>query len=119
MLYKMLLVERDYQLKLRDGIAIARPRQVFVTQSRVLASKVEEHFITYLASLAVASRMDYRGKSAQHPTNVNEADKMDLFNEEDVMSWRNDLPERFSELQDNHFPLFITFDRVRRCASSP
>ena len=32
--------------------------------------------------------------------------------------WKSDLPERFSELLDEHFPLFISYDRVRIPPSS-
>jgi len=106
MLFKILLIERDYQLseKLRQ-----RPRQMFVTQSRALVAKVEELFMTYLSSLAFASHLDEpvaRG-------NVNTSNRDDIFNAEDDTEWRNDLPDKFSELEDRHFPLFIAFDGVR------
>ncbi len=41
MLFKMLLVERTFQLMESD---LPRPRQVFVTKSRMLAKKVQEYF---------------------------------------------------------------------------
>src|SRR5260221_7274366 len=103
MLFKILLIERDYQLseKLRQ-----RPRQMFVTKSRALVAKVEELFMTYLSSLAFASHLDEpvaRGK-------MKTVDVDDIFNAEDDTEWRSDLPDKFSELEDTHFPLFITFD---------
>ena len=42
----------------------------------------------------------------------------DLVNQEDNKQWRSDLPESFDELLDEHFPLFITYDRVRISSSS-
>jgi len=36
-----------------------------------------------------------------------------LVDRDDAVNWRNDLPTKFSELQDEHFPIFITFDKVR------
>ena len=51
MLFKMLLIERGYIL---SGSDAPRPRQVFVTQSRVLAGKVQEYFIKLADSLKVA-----------------------------------------------------------------
>ena len=103
MLFKILLIERDYQLseKLRQ-----RPRQMFVTQSRALVAKVEELFMTYLSSLAFASHLD-------EPVARGNMNTSDIFNLEDDTDWRNDLPGKFSELEDRHFPLFIAFDSVR------
>jgi len=83
MLHKMLWVEKAYQM---DAAHAGKPRQVFVTQSHVLAKKVENLFQTYLASIVSC------------PTT-------------------SDKPERFSELEDMHFPLFITVDEVRLFSS--
>src|SRR5260221_13997200 len=103
MLFKILLIERDYQLseKLRQ-----RPRQMFVTQSRALVAKVEELFMTYISSLAFASHLD-------EPVARGNMNTSDIFNPQDDTEWRNDLPGKFSELEDRHFPLFIAFDSVR------
>jgi len=32
--------------------------------------------------------------------------------DQDNEQWRSDLPEKFSGLLDEHFPLFITYDQV-------
>jgi hypothetical protein len=105
MLFKMLLIERAHQLS--DG-SQQPPRQMFVTKSRVLAGKVDEHFKTFLVSLSFASDGD------EPPSSSNEdpADEENIVHEEDHTKWRNDLPEKFTELEDRHFPLFITFDHV-------
>ncbi|KAG6919458.1 hypothetical protein DXG01_005717 [Tephrocybe rancida] len=107
MLFKMLWIERTHQLNREN---VAKPRQVFVTKSRVLAGKVEEYFLKLLNSLKIASQ------SPQALKKLVEAKKSNsdtgLVDQDDDENWRSDLPARFSELQDSHFPLFTTFDRL-------
>jgi hypothetical protein len=105
MLFKMLLIERAHQLS--DG-SQPPPRQVFVTKSRVLAGKVDEHFKSFLKSLSFASDIDEPSSSK----NEDPADEENIVHEEDNTKWRNDLPKKFTELEGRHFPLFITFDHV-------
>ncbi|KAG5351771.1 hypothetical protein C0989_004980 [Termitomyces sp. Mn162] len=108
MLFKMLWIERTFQTNSND---VPRPRQMFVTKSRVLAGKVEEYFLKLLESLNVTS---------QSPENLrklvlakrNQTDDDNLVDLDDEDNWRSDLPRKFSELQDSHFPLFLTFDRL-------
>ncbi len=38
--------------------------------------------------------------------------KNNLLDPDDAEGMRDDLPEKFSELQDSHFPLFVTVDTV-------
>jgi hypothetical protein len=42
-----------------------------------------------------------------------------LVDVDDDQNWRPDLPLKYSDLQDEHFPLFLTFDRVLRFSSFP
>lgn len=108
MLFKMLGRERAYAMQ-KDGMA--KPRQIFVTQSRVLAGKVEEYFSKLLHSLSTADKTReelaqmIKGKKQHH-------EDEGLVDVDDDVNWRADLPTRFSELRDEHFPLFLTFDRV-------
>jgi len=88
---------------------LARPRQVFVTQSRLLVGKVEEHFFKYLESLAPGSS---EHQNAYERIRNRDFDDGFLVDEDDNGEWRNDIPQRYSELEDHHFPLFITFDMV-------
>ncbi|KAF8816728.1 hypothetical protein BYT27DRAFT_7237858 [Phlegmacium glaucopus] len=104
MLFKMLWIERAYST---SGEGLARPRQVFVTQSRVLVGKVEEHFFKYLKSLAAGSSEHQNAYERINNRVVNDGF---LVDEDDNGEWRNDLPQRYSGLEDHHFPLFITFD---------
>ncbi|KAF9523644.1 hypothetical protein CPB83DRAFT_681179 [Crepidotus variabilis] len=110
MLFKMLLIERNYQL---SGSSGPRPRQMFVTKSRVLAKRVEEQFLAYFTTLLTASHTE---TSHQTPTlwaqAVTIGDEQNIFWDDEDESWQSHLPERFSQLTDYHFPLFITFDKL-------
>ena len=71
-----------------------KPRQLFVTRSQHLANKVKEVFAglheTYVSEYASAcTSVDAHGWSAMRA-----------------------LPEKFSELDECHFPVFISFDAV-------
>ena len=99
----MLGIERAYNMFSED---LPHPRQVFITQSRVLVGKVEEHFFKYLASLSAGS------SGHKNTFQSRDVDDEFLIDEDDNKEWRSDLPQRYSELEDSHFPLFITFDAV-------
>ena len=104
MLFKMLGIERAYVMR-KDSML--KPRQIFVTQSRVLAGKVEEYFSKLLDSLSTAERTLEELAKSKHQQN-----EEGLIDIDDDQTWRADLPSRFSQLRDEHFPLFLTFDRV-------
>ncbi|GLB36677.1 putative uvrD-like helicase C-terminal domain [Lyophyllum shimeji] len=108
MLFKMLWIERTYQLNSND---VAKPRQIFVTKSRVLAGKVEEYFLKLLESLKTASQSPEELRKVIQARKA-QAEEDNLVDIDDEDNWRSDLPVKFSELQDSHFPLFITFDRL-------
>ena len=105
MLFKMLGIERAWK---QFPDMWSKPRQIFVTQSRVLATKVEEFFSKLMLSLEAASyspeELRKMGKDVETDT--------ELIDLDDVDQWRPDLPRKFSELTDANFPLFITNDRV-------
>lgn len=77
-------------------------RQMFVTQSRTLARKVRSYSIQLRQTEANAAGVQ-SGESL-HGLSLME---MDENAEEDGV-----LPARFSELEDSHFPLFLTYDQV-------
>lgn len=109
MMFKILGIERAWAG--RFHASVAKPRQMFVTASRVLASKVEEYFAKLLDSLATAAHSPEELAALAATKLQQEEGLVDLDDEE---NWRGDLPKCFSQLQDEHFPLFITFDRVCR-----
>ncbi|KAF9647525.1 hypothetical protein BDM02DRAFT_3187952 [Thelephora ganbajun] len=105
MLFKMLGVERTWQQYPDMG---PKPRQVFVTQSKVLATKVEEYFAQLMGSLEAAA--DSRDRLRMMVKEANQRAR--LMDQDDDKNWRSDLPDKFSELSEEHFPLFITYDRL-------
>ncbi|KAF8895020.1 hypothetical protein CPB84DRAFT_1782432 [Gymnopilus junonius] len=108
MMFKMLGIERAYAMR-KDSMQ--KPRQIFVTQSRVLAGKVEEYFSKLLDSLATAEKS--KEELAQLiKMRKQQKDDEGLIDIDDDQNWRNDLPQKFSELRDENFPLFLTFDRL-------
>ncbi|KAH8984683.1 hypothetical protein EDB92DRAFT_2117026 [Lactarius akahatsu] len=108
MLFKMLGMENSWQQnrELRPN----RPRQLFVTQSRMLADKVEEFFIKLLQSLVPASKTE--GGISDLLERQKNKEEAGLVDQDEAVNWREDLPQRFSDLQDTHFPMFITFDKL-------
>ncbi|KAF5377280.1 hypothetical protein D9615_006447 [Tricholomella constricta] len=108
MLFKMLWIERTFQMNAQD---MTKPRQIFVTKSRVLAGKVEEYFLKLLESLKAASQSPQELKRLVQAKKA-QSKEVNLVDIDDDNDWRSDLPVKFSELQGSHFPLFITFDRL-------
>ena len=103
MLFKMLAIQLNWQRFPEMG---PKPRQLFVTQSQDLAKKVGEYFAKLKAPFEVAAQKE-TGQSAEPSEQENE-----LIGQEYNKRWSSDVPEKFSELLDEHFPLFITYDKV-------
>jgi hypothetical protein len=112
MLYKMLGIERAYAQQ-SESSSITRPRQMFVTQSRVLATRVEEAFSKLMASLAATNKSKEELEELAEQQRLQKAENSGLYDVDDDMTWKAGLPNKFSSLEDEHFPLFLTFDRVR------
>ncbi|KAL7285962.1 hypothetical protein ACG7TL_001077 [Trametes sanguinea] len=109
MLFKMLGIERSWE-SCRD--TLPRPRQVFVTQSRVLAEKVEEYFAKLHNSLATANRT--AKEIAEMAAEKKAKQDAGLVDRDEEIYWRGDLPKRYGELKEEHFPLFLTYDHLCR-----
>ncbi|EPQ61193.1 hypothetical protein GLOTRDRAFT_135727 [Gloeophyllum trabeum ATCC 11539] len=109
MLFKMLGIQRSWEL---SSTSLPKPRQIFVTRSRVLAGRVEEYFSKLMKSLAMASQ------TSRQLLELPESDPADqenpLVDPDEEDEWRSDLPKRFSLLGDDHFPLFLSFDQLCR-----
>lgn len=102
MLFKLLGVEKT---KAKAGQPI---RQVFLTQSHILAQRVQEYYIQLYGAATL-------GVGDGGPSTI---DSMSLFQLDEESDFRSDLPARFSELKDDHFPLFVTFNQVRHPAGA-
>ncbi|KAJ6544312.1 hypothetical protein B0H19DRAFT_1076434 [Mycena capillaripes] len=100
-IYKMLMVEASSELSLCQTRKI---RQIFVTQSRILADKVGEHLAKLLGGYRPSAFLE----------NVKAAKRTDraLIDKEKDNEWRSDLPKKYSDLQDTNFPLFVSFERL-------
>ena len=113
MLFKMVAIQRIWQQYPKMG---PKPRQVFVTQSRVLASKVEGYFSKLMSSFEAAASPEPHviGKEVEEVEHVDDTmDQDDLTDKGGNQQQGSGLKERFSELRDKDFPLFITYDQVR------
>ena len=106
MLFKMFGIDNAAQ----DTEQERRPRQLYVTKSRVLAQHTDKYFKKLMRSKEAFS---HEGTSSNHFETPGESDCGDLliFEEED---YRSDLPRKFSELEDRHFPLLLPFNKVRK-----
>ena len=103
MLFKMLNVEQSSPM-----FSDRKIRQVFITQSRILAERVEEYYVKLVQGFVAGER---GGMDTARRVLRPQAEKglIELDDEDDIQSG---LPQKFSELTDDHFPLFLTFDKV-------
>lgn len=106
MLFKMLGIQRSWEAY-KDGMP--KPRQLFVTQSRVLADRVQEHYAKLERSLA-AAHLSPAELEARTPPPL---PRRLMVNADEEAYWRTDMPQRFGVLEEEHFPLFLTYDHVR------
>jgi hypothetical protein len=111
MLFKMLGIERAYvNLRAEYDENLARPRQLFVTQSRVLAEKVQEYYAKLSLSQAAAQRS--ADESVELAAKQQSREEQGLVDRDEEEFHHGTLPKSFKQLNDEHFPLFITFDHV-------
>jgi len=90
-----------------------RPRQVFVTHSHALVTKVKEKFTTLYESIKSVSYSPEELKLLSQTKVVTRTETDPLLLE----TWPSDLPRRFGDLKDEHFPLFVAYDHV--CLMQP
>ncbi|KAH9981609.1 P-loop containing nucleoside triphosphate hydrolase protein [Russula compacta] len=105
--FKIFGIERAWQ---NQGCVGPRPRQLFITKSRLLAEKVEEDYVNLLNSLSAGS--DAPLYVSERIRRWNARQKKVNFNPHDIEGGRDDLPNKFSELRDGDFPLFLTMDAL-------
>ncbi|KAG8714989.1 hypothetical protein FRC09_017052, partial [Ceratobasidium sp. 395] len=87
-------------------LAVDPIRQLCVTRSRLLARHVESSF----KRLARSTTMEFEG--ANEPDGTQNIFDLNLADVDEDTDLRNDLPPSFSELKKEHFPLFISFDKL-------
>jgi len=114
MLFKILGIQRAWEM---SAVDMPKPRQIFVTKSRVLATKVEEYFTKLLESLALA------GYTLQELAQLKAQSVQEgLVDLDDTPESQMNVPMKYSQLEDKDFPLFVTFDRVclhSSCQTNP
>ena len=94
-------------------MGVSKPRQLFVTQSRVLATRVKEYCGKLIDSLSLGSKTkDELLTIAEQRREPGLQSEAMLFDFDDDTMWKADLPQKFSLLEDRHFPLFLSFDKV-------
>lgn len=97
MMYRMVAVERNWA---SSWWGLGKPRQLFVTRSETLVSEVQRTVKQLLESFELA-HMDTQ-------------QLRDLWKRRDEPEQPpHHLPKKWSELGDNDFPLFLSFDQVR------
>jgi predicted DNA-binding ArsR family transcriptional regulator len=113
-LLKMLGIQHAWKQSANTG---PKPRQIFVTQSPVLVKNVKKYFLKLMSSIEVtADTIEEIHRTEQdieqEAKTPEEEEEEGLISQQYSKRWGSDLPERFSELQDGHFPLFVTYDQV-------
>lgn len=114
MIFKMMNYEMLKMQQATQGtgaLPIRNLRQLFITQSRILVGRVQEYF-TKMKLSHTTGRKDPQEleRLAQCNQSIKKGGEMpDLDDGEEE---RTDLPKKFSELEDGHFPLFLTVDQL-------
>ncbi|RXW14817.1 hypothetical protein EST38_g11041 [Candolleomyces aberdarensis] len=114
MLFKMFGIERAYTQQ-SEISSVARPRQIFVTRSSDLVTRIEAYFSKLLASLAATTKSKEELKEiAEQQKLQNQGDGLlyDAVDDVTALTGKAGLPQKFSLLRDEHFPLFLTFEQL-------
>ena len=97
MMYKIVSVERSWWT---SSWELPRPRQLFVTRSGELSRQVQRLVRQILESFRLAD--------------LTEQELADIWkNQAEPAEYSRPLPTKWSELEDDHFPLLISFNNVR------
>ncbi|KAG8719695.1 hypothetical protein FRC08_002227 [Ceratobasidium sp. 394] len=95
--FKMIGIEKLFE----QMEEVTKPRQVFVTQSRVLAQRVQEYYNNLVSAASATS---------SRPQQPDEEHVLADLDDEDAGAFG--LPAKYSQLEDKHFPLFLTYDQL-------
>ncbi|KAG2090757.1 uncharacterized protein F5147DRAFT_787076 [Suillus discolor] len=110
MLFKILGIQRAWEM---SAVDMPKPCQIFVAKSRVLATRAEEYFTKLLESLALAG-YTLEELAKMKARSVQEG----LVDLDDLPESQMNIPMKYSELEDKHFPLFVTFDRLAKMVAT-
>ncbi|KAF8598545.1 hypothetical protein BDV93DRAFT_561252 [Ceratobasidium sp. AG-I] len=85
-------------------------RQLFVTRSRVLTQHIASNYRGLVESSEIAYKTpEELAEMRKNNEKYRERELVEFDNEVDL---RDDLPERFGDLKDSHFPLFVSFEKL-------
>jgi hypothetical protein len=85
-------------------------RQLFVTRSKVLTQHIAANYRGLIESSEIAFKTpEELAEMRQKNESYQNRELVEFDNEIDL---RDDLPERFSQLDNSNFPLFVSFDKV-------
>ncbi|KAH7337934.1 hypothetical protein B0J17DRAFT_405653 [Rhizoctonia solani] len=98
-LFKMIGIEKLFE----QMEEITKPRQVFVTQSRVLAQRVQEYYRSLVKNSSEAANKESQDGEQEEEVLAD-------LDDEDASTFG--LPAKYSMLEDKHFPLFVTYDQL-------
>ncbi|TBU42439.1 hypothetical protein BD309DRAFT_866302 [Dichomitus squalens] len=97
MMYKIVSRERGWA---SISAELPKPRQLFVTRSRMLAAEVQRTVDHLLESFKLAD--------------LTQQELLDIWRRQvDPMDEIRPLPRKWSDLDDEHFPMCISFDQLR------
>ncbi|QRV92703.1 UvrD-like helicase carboxy-terminal domain protein [Ceratobasidium sp. AG-Ba] len=85
-------------------------RQLFVTRSPVLARHVESTYRMIVQSAEIRSKS--KSELLSMANQAKSKREIPLVQFDHTLDLRNDLPSRFSQLEQSNFPLFISFDTL-------
>ncbi|CAG8757797.1 24889_t:CDS:2, partial [Racocetra persica] len=92
-------------------------RQIFITVSPTLCTRVKQYFDRLRESAILAEKKmsftqfyEYTKKKEEENINNNQPENS-LIEEDDEMKILGDIPNSFRQLTDEHFPLFITYEK--------
>lgn len=95
-------------------------RQIFITASYILCRRVKEYFNSLLVSAALAKKKiskpefkEYARKKEEEGSGINVIDNT-LLEEGDEELDLGGIPNSFRQLEDHHFPLFITYNKFSK-----
>ncbi|CAE6477183.1 unnamed protein product [Rhizoctonia solani] len=106
LIYKM---RANAQLAARSD-ELRPTRQLFVTRSKVLTQHIARNYQGLMDSSDIANKTTNELEEMRKANQKYQS--RELVEYDNSVDFRVDLPRRFSELKDSHFPLFVSFDKL-------
>ncbi|KAF8691973.1 UvrD-like helicase C-terminal domain, partial [Rhizoctonia solani] len=85
-------------------------RQLFVTRSKVLTQHISRNYQGLIDSSDIANKSTQELEAMRQENQKYQS--QELVEYDNTVDLRVDLPRRFSDLKNSHFPLFVSFDKL-------